>query len=129
MRRSSRLVTTSSISAGTGSSWSLSSSRDTVRCCSSHLFGSLLEVNACRLPIPSWPPRVGRDLWNAKLAFHKVASFHQHFNRHTTKSTSSGGVMAYADDITIMLGFLDLLTQARVQPRNTYNHTYIKCLP
>ena len=62
LRRSSRLVTTSSISAGTGSSWSLSSSRDTVRCCSSHLFGSLLEVNACSRRLrprvcicPSWP--------------------------------------------------------------------------
>ena len=30
-------------------------------------------------------------------------------------------VMAYTDDITV--------TSARVQPRNTYNHTYIKFLP
>ena len=33
-------------------------------------------------------------------------------------------VMVYADDITIT----STHTQARVQPRNTYNHTYIKFL-
>ena len=32
-------------------------------------------------------------------------------------------VMAYADDITIAS------TRVRVQPRNTYNHTYTKFLP
>ena len=34
-------------------------------------------------------------------------------------------VMAYADDITITATH----TQARVQPRNIYNHSYRKCLP
>ena len=34
-------------------------------------------------------------------------------------------VMAYADDITIT----STHTQVRVQPRNTYNHTYTKFLP
>ena len=34
-------------------------------------------------------------------------------------------VMAYTDHITIT----STHTQVRVQPRNTYNHTYIKCLP
>ena len=34
-------------------------------------------------------------------------------------------VMAYADDITIT----STHTQVRVQPRNTYNHTYIMFLP
>ena len=34
-------------------------------------------------------------------------------------------VMTYADDITIT----STHTQARVQPRNIYNHTYIKSLP
>ena len=49
-----------------------------------------------------------------KLAFHKVASFHPHrFRSWHTQTTSP----------------LHLHTQARVQPRNTYNLTYIKFLP
>ena len=38
-------------------------------------------------------------------------------------------VMAYADDITITSTHTHTHTQARVQPRNIYNHTYIQFLP
>ena len=48
------------------------------------------------------------------------------FNMYTSDlphPSSPGQVMAYANDITITS------TQARVQPRNIYNHTNIKFLP
>ena len=41
---------------------------------------------------------------NSKLAFHKVASFHQHYSTYTTDIRPPRApvqVMAYADDITI----------------------------
>ena len=44
-------------------------------------------------------------------------------NWHSTRAPVQ--VMAYADDITIT----STHTQARVLPRNTYNHTYVKFLP
>ena len=65
---------------------------------------------------------------NLKLAFHKVASFHPHYLTFTSDLPPPSAlvqVMAYADDITIT----STHTQVRVQPRNTYNHTYTKFLP
>ena len=61
---------------------------------------------------------------NWKQAFHKVASFHQHyFNIYTADIP-----LPRAPVQVQMTSPSHLHTQARVQPRNTYNHTYIKLL-
>ena len=59
------------------------------------------------------------------MAFHKVASFHQHYSTFTlqTYHHAEHRFMAWH---TQMTSPSHLHTQARVQPRNTYNHTYIK---
>ena len=65
------------------------------------------------------------DNVNLKLAFHKVAFFHPHYLIFTPPDLPVQ-VMAYADDITITSTHNP---HTRMQPRNTYNHTYIKFLP
>ena len=64
------------------------------------------------------------DNVNLKLAFHKVASFHPHYLTFTR--------LIYHHPVHRFRSWPMHMTsppQARVQPRNTYNHTYIKfCL-
>ena len=61
---------------------------------------------------------------NSKLAFHKVASFHQHYSTFTLQ-TYHHQEHRFRSWPTQMTSPSHLNTQARVQPRNTYNHTYI----
>ena len=65
---------------------------------------------------------------NSKLAFHKVASFHQHYSTYTLQ-TYYHQEHQFKSWSTQMTSPSHLHTQSRAQPRNTYNHTYIKCLP
>ena len=65
---------------------------------------------------------------NSKLAFNKVASFHQHYSTFTLQ-TYHHQEHQFRSWHTQLTSPLHLHTQARVQPRNTYNHTYIKFLP
>ena len=69
------------------------------------------------------PPNV-----NSKLAFHKVASCHQH-NATFTLQTCHHPEHRFRSCPTQMSSPSHLHTQAGVQPRNTYNHTYIKMFP
>ena len=63
---------------------------------------------------------------NSKLAFHKVASFHQHYSTYTLQ-TYQHQEHKFRSWPTQMPSPSHL--HARVQPRNTYKHTYIKfCL-
>ena len=65
---------------------------------------------------------------NSKLAFDKVASFHQHYSTYTLQ-TYHHQEHQFRSWPTQMTSSSHLHTQARVQQRNTYNHTYIKFLP
>ena len=65
---------------------------------------------------------------NSKLAYHKVASFHQHYSKFTLQ-TYHHPEHRFRSWPTDMTSPSHLHTQARVQPRNTYDHTYIKFLP
>ena len=63
---------------------------------------------------------------NLKLVFHKVVSFHPHYlifrpqtYHHPVQRLRSWPTTSQSH----------LHTQVRVQPRNTYNHTYIRFLP
>ena len=62
---------------------------------------------------------------NSKLAFHKVASFHQHYLTFTLQ-TYHHPERWFRSWLTQMTSPSHLHTQARPQLRNTYNHTYIK---
>ena len=68
------------------------------------------------------------DNVNLKLAFHKVASFHPHYLTYTLK-TYQHPVHRFRSWPTQMTSPSHPHTQARVQPRNIYNHTYIKNFP
>ena len=68
------------------------------------------------------------DNVNLKLAFHKVACFHPHYLTFTPQ-TYHHPVHRFRSWPTQMTSPSHRHTQARVQPRNTYNHTYIKFLP
>ena len=63
---------------------------------------------------------------NSKLAFHNVASFHQHYLTLTlqTYHHPEHRFMSWSTQMTSPSH-----PQAQVQPRNTYNHNYIKFLP
>ena len=66
------------------------------------------------------------DNVNFKLAFHKVASFYPHDLTFTPQT--------YHHPVHRFRSWPMQMTspshpQARVQPRNIYNHTYRKCLP
>ena len=63
-----------------------------------------------------------------KLAFHKVASFHPHYLTFKLQ-TYHHPVHWFRSWPTQMTSPSHLHTQARVQPRNTYNLTHIKFLP
>ena len=63
-----------------------------------------------------------------KLAFHKVASFHQHYLTFTPQ-TYHHPVHRFRSWHMQTTSQSHPHTQVRVQPRNTYNHTYTKCLP
>ena len=65
---------------------------------------------------------------NLKLAFHKVASFHPHYSTFTPQ-TYHHPVHRFRSWPTQTTSQSHPHTQVRVQPRNTYNHTYIKFLP
>ena len=65
---------------------------------------------------------------NSKLVFHKVVSFHQHYSTFTLQ-TYHHPEHRFRSWPTHMISPSHIHTQARVQPRNTYNHTYIKFLP
>ena len=64
---------------------------------------------------------------NLKLAFHKVASFHPHYSTFTPQ-TYHHPVHRFRSWSMQMTSQSHPHTQVRVQPRNTYNHTYIKNL-
>ena len=65
---------------------------------------------------------------NLKLTFHKVASFHPHYLTftHQTYHHPVHRFRSWSTQTTLQS---HLRTQVRVQPRKTYNHTYIKFLP
>ena len=65
---------------------------------------------------------------NLKLAFHKVASFHPHYSTFTPQ-TYHHPVHRFRSWPMQMTSKSHPHTQVRVQPRNTYNHTYTKFLP
>ena len=65
---------------------------------------------------------------NSKVVFHKVASIHQHYSTYTLQ-TYHNQQHQFRSWPTQMTSPSPLHTQARVQQRNTYNHTYIKFLP
>ena len=65
---------------------------------------------------------------NLKLAFHKVASFHPHYSTFTPQ-TYHHPVHRFRSWPMQMTSQSYPHTQVRVQPRNTYNHTYTKFLP
>ena len=65
---------------------------------------------------------------NLKLAFHKVASFHPHYLTFTPQ-TYHHPVHRFRSWPMQTTSQSHPHTQVRVQPRNTYNHTYIKFLP
>ena len=64
---------------------------------------------------------------NLKLLFHKVVSFHQHYSTYTLQ-TYHYPEHRFRSWPTQMTSPSHLHTQARVQLRNAYNHTYIKIL-
>ena len=64
---------------------------------------------------------------NLKLAFHKVASFHPHYSTFTPQ-TYHHPVHRFRSWPMQMTSQSHPHTQVRVQPRNTYNHTYTKFL-
>ena len=63
-----------------------------------------------------------------KTAFHKVASFHPHYSTFTPQ-TYHHLVHRFRSWPMQMTSQSHPHTQVRVQPRNTYNHTYTKFLP
>ena len=65
---------------------------------------------------------------NLKLAFHKVASFHPHYSTFTPQ-TYHHPVHRFRSWPMQMTSQSHPHTLVRVQPRNTYNHTYTKFLP
>ena len=65
---------------------------------------------------------------NLKLAFHKVASFYPHYSTFTPQ-TYHHPVHRFRSWPMQMTSQSHPHTQVRVQPRNTYNHTYTKFLP
>ena len=65
---------------------------------------------------------------NSKLAFQKVASFHQHYSTFTFQTYHHQAHQCRSWP-TQMTSPSHLHTPAQVQPRNTYSHTYIKFLP
>ena len=65
---------------------------------------------------------------NLKLAFHKVASFHPHYSTFTPQ-TYHHPVHRFRSWPMQMTSQSHPHTLVRVQPRNTYNHTYKEFLP
>ena len=65
---------------------------------------------------------------NLKLAFLKVAFSHPHYLTFILQ-TYHHLEHRFMSSLTQMTTPSHLHTQARVQPRNTHNHTYIKFLP
>ena len=65
---------------------------------------------------------------NLKLAFPKVASFHPHYLAFTPQ-TYHHPVHRFRSWPMQMTSQSHPHTQVRVQPRNTYNHTYTKFFP
>ena len=65
---------------------------------------------------------------NLKLAFHKLASFHPHYLTFTPQ-TYHHPVHRFRLWPAQTTSQSHPHTQVRVQPRNTYNHAYIKFLP
>ena len=65
---------------------------------------------------------------NLNLAFHKVAFFHPHYLTFTPQ-TYHHPVHRFRSWPMQMTSQSHPHTQVRVQPRNTYNHTYTKFLP
>ena len=63
-----------------------------------------------------------------KLAFHKVASFQPHYSTFTLQ-TYHHPEHRFTSWPTQITSPSHIHTQARVQSRNTYNHSYIKFLP
>ena len=63
-----------------------------------------------------------------KTGVHKMPSFHQHYSTYTLQ-TYNHQEHQFRSWHTQMTSPSHLHTQARVQPRNTYNHTYIMLLP
>ena len=63
---------------------------------------------------------------NLKLEFHKVASFHQHYSTYTLQTSYHHQEHQFRSWPTQTISPSHLHTQARVQPRNAYNYTYIK---
>ena len=61
---------------------------------------------------------------NSKLAFHNVASFHQHYSTFTLQ-TYHHPEHRFRSWHTHMTSLSHIHTQARVQPIATYNHTNI----
>ena len=61
----------------------------------------------------------------SKLAFHKAASFHYHYLTFTLQ-TYQHPEHRFRSWYTQMTSPSHLHIQSRVQPRNTYKHTYIK---
>ena len=68
------------------------------------------------------------DNVNFKLAIHKAASFHPHYLTFTPQ-TYHQQVHRFRSWPTQMTSPSHPHTQARVQPRNIYKHTYRKILP
>ena len=65
---------------------------------------------------------------NLKLAFHKVASFHPHYLTFTPQTYHHPVHRLWPWPMQTT-SQSQPHTQVRVQPRNTYNHTYTKFLP
>ena len=65
---------------------------------------------------------------NSKLAFHNVAFIHHHYSTYTLQIYHHQEHQ-FRSWPTQMTSPSHLHTQARVRPRNTYNHIYIKFLP
>ena len=68
------------------------------------------------------------DNVNLKLAFHKAVSFHPHYLTFTPQ-TYHHPVYRFRSWPTQMTLPSHPHTQARLQPGNIYNHTYIKFVP
>ena len=68
------------------------------------------------------------DNVNLKLPFHKVASFQLHYLTFTLQ-TYHHPVHRFRSWLTQMISLSHPHTQARVQPINIYNNTYIQYLP
>ena len=89
------------------------------------LFGILQTILTLRDTQPTQHRNHTSRQRQFKTGIPQGVSFHPHYFKYfkftpqTYHHRAPVQIMAYADDITI----------TQVQPRNTYNHTYIKFLP